>query len=122
MRLACGVTILSGVTIGRMAGRMYLVTDAYQSDPTPTASAVRPQPAVSPPMTPALRKLESMVGFWVVVGPMLLLIGGVFLFSPPGLVAALAIVAMVAGSVLLLAGLVGKVAIHALHAIDETHP
>lgn len=98
------------------------MTDAYQSDPTPTASAVRPQPAVSPPMTSALRKLESMVGFWVVVGPMLLLIGGVFLFSPPGLVAALGIVAMVAGSVLLLAGLVGKVAIHVLHAIDETHP
>lgn len=105
-----------------MAGRMYVVNDANQSDPTPAASTVRPQPGDSPPMTPSLRKLESMVGFWVVVGPMLLLIGGVFLFSPPGLVAALAIVAMVVGSVLLLAGLLGKVAIHALQAMNETHP
>jgi len=101
---------------------MYVVNDANQSDPTPAASTVRPQPGDSPQMTPSLRKLESMVGFWVVVGPMLLLIGGVFLFSPPGLVAALAIVAMVVGSVLLLAGLLGKVAIHALQAISETHP
>ncbi|MGZ0712646.1 hypothetical protein ACWPKO_30340 (plasmid) [Coraliomargarita sp. W4R53] len=71
-------------------------------------------------MTPSYRKLDSTVGIWIVMGPMLLVIGAVSSFSTPGLMVALGIAATVIGGILLLGALVGKVALLTIKALDES--
>ena len=73
-------------------------------------------------MTPSLRKLDMLVGTWIVMGPLLLVSGAIFLFSAPGIVTVLAATASVIGGILLLAGLIGKVALLAVQSLDERDP
>ncbi|MGN8552108.1 UNVERIFIED_CONTAM: hypothetical protein OHV15_05950 [Microbacterium sp. SLM126] len=71
-------------------------------------------------MTPSLRKLDMLVGIWIVTGPLLLVIGALFMFSAPGIVTVLAATASGIGAILLVAALVGKVATLALLSLDES--
>ena len=70
-------------------------------------------------MTPSLRKLDMLVGIWIVLGPILLVAGLAFAFSSPGLMPLIGAVGAAFGAILLLGALVGKVAILAVQAIDE---
>jgi hypothetical protein len=70
-------------------------------------------------VTPSLRKLDMLVGIWIVMGPLLLVLGALFMFSAPGIVAVLAATASGIGAILLLAALVGKVATLAVLSLDE---
>jgi hypothetical protein len=70
-------------------------------------------------VTPSLRKLDMLVGIWIVMGPLLLVLGALFMFSAPGIVTVLAATASGIGAILLLAALVGKVATLAVLSLDE---
>lgn len=70
-------------------------------------------------MTPSLRKLDVLVGIWIVLGPILLVAGLTFAFSSPGLMPLIGTVCAAFGGILLLGALVGKVAILAVQAIGE---
>lgn len=70
-------------------------------------------------MTASLRKLDTLVATWTVMGPLLLVLGALLMFSTPGIVTVLAATASVIGGILLLSGLVGKVALLALISLGE---
>lgn len=70
-------------------------------------------------MTPSLRQLDVLVGIWIVLGPILLVAGLMFAFSSPGLLPLIGAVCASFGGILLIAALVGKVAILAVQAVDE---
>lgn len=70
-------------------------------------------------MTPSLRKLDVLVGVWIVLGPILLVVGLTLAFSSPGLMPLIGAVCAALGGVLLLGALVGKVAMLAVQSIDE---
>lgn len=53
------------------------------------------------------------------MGPLLLVVGALFMFSAPGIVTVLAATASAIGGILLLGGLVGKVALLSLQSLDE---
>ena len=70
-------------------------------------------------MTPSLRKLDVLVGVWIVLGPILLVVGLMLAFSSPGLMPLVGAVCASFGGILLLAALVGKVTVLAVQAVDE---
>ncbi|WP_194410227.1 hypothetical protein [Microbacterium cremeum] len=70
-------------------------------------------------MTPSLRKLDVLVGIWIVVGPILLVVGLLFAFSSPGLMPLIGAVCASFGGILLIGALAGKVALLAVQAVNE---
>jgi len=71
-------------------------------------------------MGSSLRRLDALVSTWIVVGPMLLVIGSVLIFSTPGVLPVVGIAAIAFGGILLLAALLGKVTLLAVQAINES--
>ena len=70
-------------------------------------------------MGSSLRRLEVLVDIWIVIGPLLLVIGSLLIFSNPGVLPLLGFAAVTFGGLLLLGALIGKVALLAVRAIDE---
>ena len=70
-------------------------------------------------MTPSLRKLDVLVGVWIVLGPILLVAGLAFAFSSPGLMPLIGAVCAAFGGILLLGALGGKIAVLAVQALTE---
>jgi cytochrome bd-type quinol oxidase subunit 2 len=70
-------------------------------------------------VTPSLRKLKKLVATWIVTGTLLLIAGAFFILAFPPIVRILATAALVLGGILLLCGLIGKVAALALQSADE---
>ena len=70
-------------------------------------------------MTPSMKKLSDFSSLWVVIGPMGIVIGGVFAVGLPSFVVVIALIAMSLSFALFLGAIVAKVVVLGVQASDE---